>query len=290
MALSQQYISDELTHFVGRGRQVEDQFDLLCTILGGGVLHRPQTVNDFLKPINPKPVGTLSDDVLYNRDIVCFCDIPFDDLHIHATKYSYFGLAFKKPFLVSQGATPVFYVAADATVYDEFFSGEPDFSKANSSAEVAKIAHEANEKIQEDATLSMQDGKATVYPEVRREDHLRKVYDRLLNVFSPGQVARLLNQDQPAENASEYDNAKRQFLSLEQVLKFDFFSFIKIFDSSLSEHDPNNFYMEREWRVRDRVKFQFKDVERLIVPKQFFERLGKVFPGSESKICSLPPK
>jgi len=47
---------------------------------------------------------------------VCFCDIPFGDLNIHIQKYSEFGFAFRKSFLVERGASPVFYLAKNATV------------------------------------------------------------------------------------------------------------------------------------------------------------------------------
>jgi hypothetical protein len=42
--------------------------------------------------------------------MVCFCDIPVPDLGLHVTKYSRFGLAFSKVFLIGKGAAPVFYV------------------------------------------------------------------------------------------------------------------------------------------------------------------------------------
>lgn len=42
--------------------------------------------------------------------MVCFCDIPIADLPLHMEKYSRFGLAFKKEFLIPKGARPVFYV------------------------------------------------------------------------------------------------------------------------------------------------------------------------------------
>ena len=45
--------------------------------------------------------------------MVCFCDIPVDDLDIHMEKYGQFGIAFQKEFLLDQGALPVVYVPAD---------------------------------------------------------------------------------------------------------------------------------------------------------------------------------
>ena len=43
-------------------------------------------------------------------------DIPVEDLGIHITKYSRFGLSFIKSFLINKGANPVFYVSRGSMV------------------------------------------------------------------------------------------------------------------------------------------------------------------------------
>lgn len=48
---------------------------------------------------------------MFSTGVVCFCDIPVGDLAFHARKYSKFGIAFTKAFLLNQGANPVFYIA-----------------------------------------------------------------------------------------------------------------------------------------------------------------------------------
>ena len=45
---------------------------------------------------------------------VCFCDIPLGQLGIHMDKYSEFGIAFAKTYLMTRGASPVFYMAENA--------------------------------------------------------------------------------------------------------------------------------------------------------------------------------
>lgn len=112
----QRYISSELTHFVGKGRSEEDQYGLLVKIICEGFLsHRPHTRNIsgnlFLKP-NAK----ISENEMFNSQMVCFCDIPIDDLPLHMNKYSRFGLAFDKNFIISRGGRPVFYIPTTSCI------------------------------------------------------------------------------------------------------------------------------------------------------------------------------
>jgi hypothetical protein len=53
---------------------------------------------------------------MYHFPGVCFCDIPVADLSLHIGKYSAFGIAFTKRFLVKRGASPVFYIAKDSDI------------------------------------------------------------------------------------------------------------------------------------------------------------------------------
>ena len=107
--MSQRYVSSELSHFVGKGKTEEEQYQLLVDkILKSGwityVPHdpsQPRTAHlDLSKPIS-------TDDVI-KYQVVCFCDIPTSDLAIHVRKYSKFGLAFKKEFLIERGLAPSF--------------------------------------------------------------------------------------------------------------------------------------------------------------------------------------
>ena len=137
MSVPPGYVSNELTHFVGKTLNTkEKQYDLLCQVLCGGWLtHRPheQNRNAPLQVLEGKP---LSEDEMFVESIVCFCDIPVDDLHIHMTKYSRFGLSFLKSDLVKQGASPVFYVAENSKIRipregqcDELVTRAEDFNR-----------------------------------------------------------------------------------------------------------------------------------------------------------------
>lgn len=117
----QRYISRELTHFVGGPdpNDEEVQYETLLSILRDRELRPPgvqpgQTARN--RHFQFSDGGSLSDGTMFSGRVVCFCDIPLSDLHIHMQKYGRFGLSFDKRYLATErGASPVFYVAADAS-------------------------------------------------------------------------------------------------------------------------------------------------------------------------------
>lgn len=113
------YVSNELTHFVGRKAATDDdRFSLLCKILrsgelrGGGVSSTGQgnIRLDFSHP--------LASNDLVAPETVCFCDIPLKYLSIHMGKYSRFGLAFTKVFMRTKGCNPVYYISMHSPCTD----------------------------------------------------------------------------------------------------------------------------------------------------------------------------
>lgn len=110
----QRYVSPDLTHFVGAScPSQKSQFALLKKVIRGGLLQaRPRRAR--------LPIGVFehakytdrkfSSNDAYRGSIVCFCDIPLTDLHLHMEKYSRFGIAFRKSFLTEFGVSPVMYV------------------------------------------------------------------------------------------------------------------------------------------------------------------------------------
>ena len=124
--MNQRYTSTLLTHFIGRGTKKEaKRYELFKSILESGYL-----LSRSVQRLEPAKL----DDVIGNRgfgypmdfpqktdlneiitaNVVCFADIPFSDLSVHTQKYSRFGIAFEKNFLITKGASPVFYVCANA--------------------------------------------------------------------------------------------------------------------------------------------------------------------------------
>jgi hypothetical protein len=118
----QRYISHELTHFVGRRLKGEPkcqerQYDLLIKILRQGELGKIHSGPGWAIVMAGKGIGTeLSSNKKVEAQQVCFCDIPIEDLGIHMQKYSQFGLAFRKQYLVTKGASPLFYVSQSSLV------------------------------------------------------------------------------------------------------------------------------------------------------------------------------
>ncbi len=120
MSNQQRYISDELTHFVGKGKKIDDQYEILLSILRDKrLLYSPTEKNtwnehgvEFVYRYNEN----ISDNKMVNPSMVCFCDIPVEDFSIHIQKYSPFGISFTKDFIVSKGGTPLFYIPRKATV------------------------------------------------------------------------------------------------------------------------------------------------------------------------------
>jgi hypothetical protein len=132
--VQQRYISKELTHFVDASIKDEDQnitmgaqYDLLIKIIRDRrISYPPHDCEDIIPPdLKYDPYYSYrfdfrfdaSSNEMINPDMVCFCDIPIEDLGIHIQKYSPFGLSFPKSFLIERGVNPVFYIARSSGIH-----------------------------------------------------------------------------------------------------------------------------------------------------------------------------
>ena len=224
---NQRYVSDELTHFVGRrhGREPdgeECQYRLLVDILRSGLLGTQSQV--FAGPSKDQ---RFSDNQYYKADMVCFSDIPVADLAIHMGKFSRFGLAFNKSFLIERGANPVFYVARNS---------------------MAKLAH----------------GQTR-----RRDEYFDQWHEKIWDYF--GEV-----MDAHATGGEGEDT--REIRRLLGFLVYHFFNFVKFYDQGLAADHPENFYMEREWRIFGNLGFELDSVRRVIFPEKFARRFRADLP------------
>ena len=58
----------------------------------------------------------------------------------------------------------------------------------------------------------------------------------------------------------------------------------KPFDGNKTDADPDNYYMEREWRVLGNVMFTLPDVYRVVIPSAFAKRLREEVPNYYGQI------
>ena len=238
MQAQQSYISKELTHFLGRHLQTEDeQYNLLLTILRTGKLLSSPKVNipEYTKRefTIGFPKTNISSNEGISANIVCLCDIPLGDLKHHMAKYSKFGLSFLKSNLINKGANPVFYISSGTVV---------------KGMKMANIF---------DANVS---------------DYINTISLRLHRVL---------------KSALKDDFMKLiDIKKLENINSFiiEVFSYVKFFDASLNDNDPNNYYMEREWRVIGDINFNTSEVFRVILPTKYAQQLKLDVPDFKGQI------
>jgi hypothetical protein len=216
----QRYVSDEHTHFVGRALGGDEaRYGLLRKILREGLMTHPSHDPRIVVSIHRN--AKISENEMYDPKVVCFCDIPVEDLAIHSKKYGKFGLSFKKSTLVKKGANPVFYIVKGSIVFPS--------------------------ALKQDTRSDLFDKMVPLYH--------REVEDRL-----PEMLAAYL-ESHPAERRSDPIKLSGE---IGGFLNADVFAFLKFFDETKADDDPDNFYMEREWRVLQNVQFSLEDVSRVI--------------------------
>jgi abortive phage resistance protein AbiGi (putative antitoxin) len=224
----------------------------------------------------------LSTDQALKYEVVCFCDIPKPDFAIHVRKYSRFGLAFKKKFLIAKGACPVFYVANDTPT---------------SVKELWPPANFMPEQVQAARKKGMIDRALLFSVSVRQVLDVFAAFDAISNdedqrFFKGGKLAvdecksRLralfdLSDAQVAaleQGLKGNQQAARTIASLRNFLIVEVFSFIKCFEAMRSFEDDENYYMEREWRIGNHVNFKLDDVSRIFLPADYARRLRVDLP------------
>jgi len=236
---SQRYISIELTHFVGRSLLTDEaRYRLLVKILKEGKLKAPG-YNQLTISLKK----SVSQNEMFKLAVVCFCDIPVADLGNHIGKYGAFGLSFLKPFLIMKGANPVFYIAANSIV-----------NKAGGDFAYWWTDESAVEPPIRTGTAGAGTIKRSEY-----FDKMLQEYEALFRTF--------MRQ----ESQRDFEKVRH----LQRFLSFYVFSYLEPFDDSLTDDHPDNFYMEREWRILGHVDFSMSDVHRVILPQSFSGRFRR---------------
>jgi Putative abortive phage resistance protein AbiGi, antitoxin len=76
-------------------------------------------------------------------------------------------------------------------------------------------------------------------------------------------------------------------MGLKSMIEKDFLAFLKPFNSELSPSDPENYYMEREWRKFANLRFTFDDVLRIYVARGYKALLAQVFPDLAAPVLEI---
>ncbi len=256
----QHYISSELTHFAGRGKPREEQYKTLHAIISTGLLsHSPQD-RGLGGNLNVNFNAEFSSNKMYNPELVCFCDIPVEEFHLHMNKFSHFGLAFEKKFIISKRGRPVMYIPESSVV----------LGNAELSPEILARSEAEEDPLLKGKLLFEEREIAGYFDEMIRE------YLDLLRL-----PVKLISAT--SSNLSVSEQSKR-FFALRKFLDFHIFSFIKLFDPALEDDDLKNFYFEREWRVIGNVDFKLTNIVRVILPQEFAEKFRKDFPDYSAEI------
>jgi hypothetical protein len=87
------------------------------------------------------------------------------------------------------------------------------------------------------------------------------------------------------EQMGAISKEENQMLALLKVfLEFTVFSHFKCFEFDYPDGHPENYYMEREWRVLGNLNFKMNDVYRVILPQEYAARFREQVPGYSGQI------
>lgn len=108
-------ISNLLTHWVGKSLASDkDRFNVLteCILKNKELLYSRCDIPFYSKygGINPGK---------WAMKMICFTDLPLSEIEMHATKYSTFGIAFQKSYLVNNLVAPVWY-SMNPYIYESY--------------------------------------------------------------------------------------------------------------------------------------------------------------------------
>ena len=268
------YVSNLLCHFVGRSKPTEEEkFQLLLLIIKSGTLlcsldppNTPKTI------MSPTYAGEHVGEVLERCDCVCFCDIPDESLSIHTNKYSKFGIGFDKAFITKCGARPVMYVPKNAKIPVDPGSDFPEtpmeyylqlFRQSTSMMLLFSLLNQTydfrillSKLIQNNPTLS---STLTVLDPITAQK------------FGEGKTHQMLFNEEMAWKTQ--------------------FEYIKIFDETLPEDDPDNYYMERVWRCIHDIKFGLSDIKKIYLKSERYkEKFVEHFPAYKGEFYVFEEK
>ena len=271
------YTSNLLCHFVGRSKSTDDErFDLLIKIIKGNKLianiSNPNNLeSSFRGGYRCENVG----EVFSKCDCVCFCDIPNESLDIHTSKYSKFGMGFEKKFIAEQGARPVMYVPKNCDIVER---GDSDKSKSST-------PRNPNE----------------YFPSVLQTTTNLLPLVIFSNLFiNLQQVERAIVTSEIGNHIYLFDSNIRNnyFSGKSHPMLYNIIqgvatqmAYVKLYDATLPDDHPDNYYMEREWRSLKNIAFSISDIMAIYVPtEEYKERFFFELPEYKGEIFVLNKK
>lgn len=260
------YTSNLLCHFVGRSKVNDNErFELLITIIKGKKL-----IANLSNPNNPESLfqgGYQCEhvgEVFGKCDCVCFCDIPDMALSIHTEKYSKFGIGFDKTFIAKQGAHPVMYVPENYVIRERGDNSEETrtFSPKKPKQYYPYLLLVSTNLLplilMSLPMVNLQQIENNL-KSMGLENHLNIFNDEVKNLFFSGHYHPLI-------------------YSIIQGMANQM-AYVKLFDATLPDDHPDNYYMEREWRSLGNIGFSINDIRTIYLPtKQYKDRFMVEFP------------
>lgn len=257
------YISDYLCHFVGRSCANDDaRFELLVKII-----NEKQLKSNLSNPDNSKMETTCAysgnrlGEIFEHCDCVCLCDIPDEMLGIHTSKYSRFGMGFNKSFLSGLGARPVMYVPLGAKIKEPSETNTPKDTSTEYYLYLNKLSSYLS------AMLMILNQKFPFH------------HQYSLHSSSDSNLTEILKTFDKSITQDFLQGKSHQLLFSEVVAWATQCAYIKVFDETMAEDDPDNYYMEREWRSLKSVDFTLSDIQKVYLPsQQYKDRFITEFP------------
>jgi hypothetical protein len=274
------------------GRSLKDRPDeayalLLKILREGWITHAPHNPN-VSGNIVTDPEGTLAEETMFTTlQATCFCDIPADDLGIHVTKYGPFGLSFDRRLLAKRGARPVIYIPkgsliSEARLPETFAEHVEAPSAPDRPEEFDRFLEEMQAYAQKllKSTEVMQKDLYDTVPALTKFDRIAKEFDK----FESPLMKLCSAQLKSPHDIMRYHSMMNFITKLGRFLWFDIFCFVKVFDEQRSDTDPEQYYLEREWRVIGNVQFDVGDVVRVFLPKQYSRKFREDMPNYNGQI------
>jgi hypothetical protein len=91
--------------------------------------------------------------------------------------------------------------------------------------------------------------------------------------------------EQESASLEKESTLHRDLKRMMGFLEIHVISNFKFFDHLLFDEDDDHYYMEREWRVKQNVKFRLDDVARIIVPTRTAKEFERNSPDLRARLC-----